>query len=144
MILLQCPISTPALNKGTYIWLLFLPADSSISVPSTAGVSGALETAVVSDSAQVEVNLADAGVGGHVQLAPEPGDLHGADGLLLHGALEGVQQLGLEIAVIIRPLGHFVHVASLGANIKHTEFPAKKNKLDLIFILKESFYFLSP
>ena len=111
-----------------YIWLFSPPADSSISVPSTTRISGALKTVVVSDSAEVEVNLSDAGVGGDVQLPTEAGDLHGADGLLLHGAVERVQQLGLQMALVIRPLRHFVHVSCLCSDIKHTEIPGKNNE----------------
>ena len=105
-----------------------LPARSGLSVPATAGVPAALEASVVSHAAQVEVDLPDAGVGGDVQLPPRPRNLHGSDGFLLDSSLEGVQQLGLKLAVIICPLRHLVDVASLCTNVENAEFPVKSKQ----------------
>lgn len=103
----------------------FLPASSGLSVPAAAGVPAALEAGVVSHAAEAEVNLPDAGVGGNVQLPPRPRYLHGSDRFFLDGALEGVQELGLKLAVIVRPLRHLVDVASLCTDVKNAEFPIK-------------------
>ena len=54
------------------------------------------------------------------------GDLHGSDGLHLHGGLEGVQKLRLKSSVVISPLGDFVDLASLGADIEDGELSERK------------------
>ena len=60
-------------------WRGLLPAGPRLPVPATAGVSAALEAGVVSEAAEVEVDLTDAGVRGDVQLPPRPRDLHRPD-----------------------------------------------------------------
>ena len=102
------------------------PAEPGLSVPATARVPGTRPTAGVTDRAEVQVDLSDAAVRGDVQLAPVARDLHGSDRLLLQGGLEGVEELGLQPALVISPLGHFVHLASLGPNIEHGELPEEK------------------